>query len=158
MKNEKEFQDAVIGMFVAKGGHAVNMEPNVTNPGIPDINWCLHGIEGNLELKFAYDGGAAPMIRPNQIVWFRERIRAGGYPMFGYYVECESYMDEVYIFQGRHYEELAKAKDLEDIYELPNLRVINPLEFVEAVVSEMASWHDEVDPPASDLILPPTIG
>lgn len=147
-KKEKGFQDMVVGMFKLRGGHAVNVEPGITNPGMPDLNWCLAGIEGNLELKYGYENGAAPIIRPNQIVWFRERVKAGGYPMFGYFVECEKYMDEVYVFQGRHFEELAKAKEVNEIFDLPHLRIINPDEFVEGLISEMASWHDEIDPPS----------
>ena len=144
--SEKKFQDMVIGLFRRKHAHAVNMEPGTTNPGIPDINWCMGGIEGNLELKFGYDTGAAPLIRPYQLVWFRERIQAGGYPMLGYYIECEEYTDEVMVFQGRHIDDLAKAKDMDGIYDIPHLRIIHPEEMIEGLISEMASWHDELHP------------
>ena len=144
--SEKQFQDMVIGLFTEKKAHAVNMEPGTTNPGIPDISWCMEGIEGNLELKFGYDTGAAPLIRPLQLVWFRERIKAGGYPMLGYYIECEEFMDEVMVFQGRHIEALARAKDIDDIYSIPHLRIIHPEEMIEGLISEMASWHDELHP------------
>lgn len=156
MSKETVFQNMVINLFEARGAHAVNMEPNkAINPGIPDVNWCLQGIEGNVELKYGFDGGAAPLIRPFQVVWFRERVKAGGYPMFAYYIECEEYTDEVYIFQGRHYEALAKAKDMEDVLEVPNLRVMDPNNLVEALLSEMASWHDEIDPPSQIVTLNP---
>ena len=144
--SEKIFQDMVIELFKSKDSHAVNMEPAATNAGIPDINWCMEGIEGNLELKFAYDNGAAPIIRPMQLVWFRERIAAGGYPMLAYYIECEGYMDNVYIFQGRHIDAMATCKTMEEIYDEPNLRVVNPQEMIEALISEIASWHDEANP------------
>lgn len=136
----------VIAQFRNKGAHAVNMEPSITNPGIPDVNFCLEGILGDVELKFGYAKGAAPLVRPGQIVWFRERIRAGGYPMLAYYVEDKEYTDEVMIFQGRHIEDLAEAKDIDEIYDIEYLRVINPEDIVEALISEMASWHDEMHP------------
>lgn len=153
MSKEKVFQDMVIQLFEAQGGHAVNMEPSKTNPGIPDINWCIQGIEGNVELKYGFDGGAAPLIRPPQVVWFRERVRAGGLPMFAYYIECDKFTDEVYIFQGRHYKALAEAKEVEDVIAVPNLRVMEPTNLVQALMSEMASWHDEIDPP-SQIVVP----
>ncbi len=62
--SEKKFQDAVIGLLTARGAHAINVEPGITNPGMPDVNWCLAGIEGNLELKFGYEDGAAPIVLP----------------------------------------------------------------------------------------------
>lgn len=145
-QGEKAFQDMVMGLLQDKKAHAVNMEPGTTNPGIPDINWCLEGIEGHLELKFGCNGFPAPKIRGTQIVWFRERIKAGGYPMFAYYIEEPDYTDEVYVFQGRYYEHLATAKKLDEIYEIPHLRVMNPMELMEALISEMASWHDELHP------------
>lgn len=141
--SEKKFQDMVLGLFRAKDAHAVNMEPSTTNPGIPDINWCLEGIEGNLELKFCYDTGAAPHIRPPQLVWFRERIKAGGYPMLAYYIEEEDAIDGVYIFQGRHIEALAMCKTTDELFDIEYLRVINPQEMVEALISEIASWCDQ---------------
>ena len=133
----------VIGLFKIKNAHAVNMEPSATNPGIPDINWCMSGIEGNLELKFKKDDLAMPLIRPAQIVWFRERIRAGGYPMVAYYVESKEYTDEVYIVQGRYLEDLVDADDITDV---PYLRMLEPQELIEAMISEIASWHDELNP------------
>ena len=144
--SEKKFQDLVLELFAAKNAHAVNMEPATTNPGIPDINWCMEGIEGNLELKFAHENGAVPLIRPLQLVWFRERIKAGGYPMLAYYIEGKEYSDEVFLFQGRYIDHLATTKDLDDLCDVPYLKVLNPDEIVEALISEMASWHDELHP------------
>jgi len=83
-----------------------------------------------------------------QVVWFRERVRAGGYPMFGFYVENEKYTDEVFVIQGRYFEALAKMKDIDELTDVPYLRVMNPNDFVEGLISEMSSWHDEVDPPS----------
>ena len=154
--HEKEWQDAVIALFTSLNAHAVNVEPGITNPGMPDINWCYQGIEGNLELKIAYDEGAGPHIRPNQIVWFRERVKAGGYPMFGVYVKSKTYSDEVYVIQGRYVTELADYSNNWDavLANVPHLRVMRPEEFVQALISEMASWHDEIDPPGPEIITP----
>ena len=143
MKDEKEFQDHVIAIFNRRGAHAVNMEPSRTNPGIPDTNWCLDGIEGNLELKYVYDEGAAPMVRPMQLVWFRERIKAGGYPMFAYYVSCTKYLDEVYVYRGDQFLKLANAKNASALTDIPHLRVVDPNELIDGLISEMASWNEE---------------
>jgi hypothetical protein len=146
-RGEKAFEDMVLELFLKKGAHAVNMEPGLTNPGIPDINWCLEGIIGDLELKFGCGKrNRAPHIRPSQLVWFRERIKAGGYPMLAYYIEEPKYADEVYIFQGRYIEQLAMAKKLNDLDDIPSLRVMNPAEMVEALISEIASWWDQENP------------
>ena len=145
-QGEKAFQDMVLELFNAKDAHAINMEPGITNPGIPDINWCLDGIVGDLELKFGCNGFPAPNVRGNQLVWFRDRIKAGGYPMLAYYIEEPEYTDEVYLFQGRYIEQLALCKKLDEIYEIPNLRVIRPEEMIEALISEIASWYDQENP------------
>ncbi len=146
-QGEKKFQDLIVVLFEQKEAHVVNMEPGITSPGIPDLNWCMDGIIGDLELKFACGKrDRAPHIRPSQLVWFRDRIRAGGYPMLAYYIEESEFTDEVYVFQGRYIEQLALCKKLDDIYEVPNLRVINPEELVEALISEIASWYDQDHP------------
>ena len=124
------------------------MEPSNTNPGIPDINWCIDGVEGNLELKYAYSDGAAPHIRPAQLVWFRERMKAGGYPMLAYYIEADKYMDEVFVFEGQYIEQLAMAKTVDDLDDIESLRVVNPEEMIEAMISCIAGWHDELHPEA----------
>ena len=145
---EKDFQDMVIELFEGQDAHVVNMEPGTTNPGIPDLNFCLHGIEGNVELKLAYEEGAAPHIRPMQLVWFRERVKAKGYPMLAYFVLSEKFTDEVLIFQGRRIDELALCKDTSDVYDVEHLTVVNPMEMVHGLLSEIGSWHDEINPEA----------
>ena len=143
---ENVFQTMVLALFQNQHAHAVNMEPGTTNPGIPDINWCMGGIEGNLELKYGISGGLAPHVRPTQVVWFRERIRAGGYPMLAYFIEDREYTDEVYIYQGRYIEHLATAKNIDDLDDIESLRIINPMEMIEGLISEIASWHDQLNP------------
>ena len=137
----------MIGLIEAQGGHAENMEPSRTNPGIPDINYCVAGVEGNVECKYAIEDGLAPKIRPTQLVWFRERVRAGGYPMLAYYVDGSKagYMDNVYIFQGRFIDRMAKCRTVSELYSVPHLHVLDPEEMIQGLFSEMASWHDEVE-------------
>ncbi len=149
-QGEKKFQDMVMELFRIKEAHAVNMEPGTTNPGIPDVSWCLEGIVGQLELKYGCGKRKrAPHVRTSQVVWFRERMKAGGYPMLAYYIEEPDFTDEVYLFQGRYIEQLAMCKKLDEIYEIPNLRIMNPNELIEALISEIASWYDQVDPIAN---------
>lgn len=50
----------------------------MTSAGIPDCNYCYAGVEGWLELK----AGPDIEVRPTQLVWFRDRIKAGGWPLF----------------------------------------------------------------------------
>ena len=145
---EKIFQDSVLQLFKAKHAHAIDMEPGMTNPGIPDINWCIDGVEGNLELKWGVAGERAPKIRPTQVVWFRGRIAAGGYPMLAYYIEDDEYTDEVLIFEGRVIEELAMVKKVNDLTDVEHLRIMSPGEMIEGMISCIAGWHDELHPEA----------
>lgn len=57
--------------------HLSWIESHATSPGAFDVNYCVNGIEGWIELK------AFPKIeiRTSQIVWARERIAAGGFPL-----------------------------------------------------------------------------
>lgn len=58
--------------------HISWIESHATALGAPDLNYCMEGVEGWLELK------ASPgiEIRASQILWMKERINSGGYPLF----------------------------------------------------------------------------
>lgn len=60
-------------------GHFCSVESPRSSPGIPDIDYCSGGIEGHLELKVW--GRNSPTLRPTQIKWFEDRVKAGGYPL-----------------------------------------------------------------------------
>jgi hypothetical protein len=47
-----------------------------TGQGVPDLNYCLDGVEGWIELKQT-DANVVD-IRPEQIAWAERRTRAGG--------------------------------------------------------------------------------
>jgi hypothetical protein len=44
--------------------------------GVPDMNYCVGGVEGWIELKATE--GVALTIRPGQVSWIERRVRAGG--------------------------------------------------------------------------------
>jgi hypothetical protein len=54
------------------------VESHSTSPGIPDISYCCYGVEGWIELKC----GPGIEVRPSQVLWMEERIKAGGSPLF----------------------------------------------------------------------------
>ncbi len=59
-------------------GHFSRVESHLTSAGIPDVDYCIRGVESHIELKFEWDCGAE--IRGTQCRWFRKRINAGGHP------------------------------------------------------------------------------
>lgn len=63
-------------------GRYSRIESN-TSPGIPDVSYTINGHRGWIELKDAGDTNAKlPFkrkgLRPDQINWFRDEIKAGG--------------------------------------------------------------------------------
>jgi hypothetical protein len=60
-------------------GHFSRIETGATTLGQPDVNFCVDGIEGNLELKFAKGPKDALHLRPSQHRWMTDRIKAGSW-------------------------------------------------------------------------------
>ena len=69
--------------------------------------------------------------------------------MLGIYVNSKQYSPEVYIFQGRYLDQINKIKTMSGLLEsdIPYLRIMDPQDFIEGLISEIASWHDEIVPP-----------
>lgn len=62
-------------------GHSLHLswiESHATSAGFPDIDYCCYGVCGELELK----AGPDIEVRATQVNWFRDRIAAGGHPLF----------------------------------------------------------------------------
>ena len=57
-------------------GHWQRIESGLTGGGIPDMNYCIDGIEGWVENKQTQ--GWAVRIRPDQIGWIFKRTLNGG--------------------------------------------------------------------------------
>ncbi len=58
--------------------HLSWVESHETALGIPDLNYCYKEVEGWIELK----AGPDIEIRASQVRWMKDRIKAGGYPLF----------------------------------------------------------------------------
>jgi len=57
--------------------HWQSVETSGTGRGVPDLNYCLDGREGWIELKLV-SGWRIPSMRPEQVAWAERRARAGG--------------------------------------------------------------------------------
>ncbi len=73
--SEKELASHV-KLITRNAAHLCFVESHLTSAGIPDIDFCISGVEGHLELK--YWGKEPPNFRPTQIKWFRDRNSHGG--------------------------------------------------------------------------------
>ena len=71
-------------------GHWSKVESHDTSAGIPDLNYCMDGMEGWLELKFG-NRVKAPKLRPTQCAWFRRRIKMGGTPQLLVCIELDGH-------------------------------------------------------------------
>ena len=90
-------------------GHFSRVESHETSAGIPDVDYCINGTEGHVELKFGRD--RAPKIRATQVKWFRNRVRAGGKPWL--FTEIRTAKRSIYMLhEGKHVGHLARMKDL----------------------------------------------
>ncbi len=73
----KEIITGIVG--VQYDTHISSVESHLTAAGIPDLDFCISGLEGHIEVKFS-SNKLAPKIRSTQVRWFKKRVRAGGTP------------------------------------------------------------------------------
>lgn len=92
--NEAQFRKRVVSCINKGGGHASSVESHATSPGIPDVDFCIEGVEGHVELKVITSSG----LRPTQALWFRRRVKAGGSPWIMVYSPLK-----IYLISGKHH-------------------------------------------------------
>lgn len=66
-----------IRIGIQHAGHLVRIETREQGVGTPDINYCLRGVEGHLELKYWHRKSGFEL-RATQHRWFQRREEAGG--------------------------------------------------------------------------------
>lgn len=59
-------------------GHFDRIESHATSQGRPDVNYCIDGREGDIELKIYDKKRGGLILRANQNAWFCNRTRCGG--------------------------------------------------------------------------------
>lgn len=74
--------------------HWQSVETWSTGRGVPDLNYCIDGNEGWIELK-SIDGWKLNM-RPEQTAWISQRIRYGGRVL----IAVRRKEDELWMFHG----------------------------------------------------------
>ena len=67
---------------VRSKGHFTRIESGMTVLGQPDVNYCVDGEEGNLELKYCRGTTDGFELRPAQYQWMKRRIKAGGFQIW----------------------------------------------------------------------------
>jgi hypothetical protein len=86
--------------------HWQSVETWSTGRGVPDINYCLDGIEGWIEAKRTATNAVG--MRPEQVAWIEMRVRAGGRVFIAVRKMCEEgprkgpAIDALYLFAGQH--------------------------------------------------------
>lgn len=59
-------------------GHFSRVESHATAAGFPDVDYCIEGQEGHLELKYSPSPTIPYKCRDTQLAWFRDRVTVGG--------------------------------------------------------------------------------
>lgn len=81
-----------------------NVETGLTSLGVPDLNFCIEGVEGWIEMKATAHW--AVTLRPNQIGWLLTRKRHGGQVFIAVRRRTEQGADELYLCRGEYAEQL----------------------------------------------------
>jgi hypothetical protein len=63
-------------------GHFDRIESHATSQGRPDVNYCIDGLEGDIELKVFDKKKGGFVLRANQNAWFCKRTKAGAVRAF----------------------------------------------------------------------------
>lgn len=109
---------------IGHSGHFSRVESPQTSAGIPDVDFCVEGIEGHIELKFG-EGGNAPRMRPSQVKWFNSRVKAGGKPII--FAKLVDGADVRYCFyHGDKARQLYDAKAVFDWVDLSDYAYVAP--------------------------------
>lgn len=77
--------------------HFQSVETFSTGRGVPDLNYCIDGTEGWIELKDVKRGWK-PIFQAEQIGWMERRVRNGGKVFVAVRVRIDR--DALYIFPG----------------------------------------------------------
>lgn len=104
--NESTLRAKVIAMITAADGHASPIESHDVSAGIPDINYCIKGHEGHIELKVGKDS-RPPALRPTQHRWAVLRNRAEG---TFFYLFLNNSDGNVYLIDGCDVQGLVQAR------------------------------------------------
>lgn len=105
---------ADVRVIISNHGHCSMIESPLVTPGFPDLNYCIDGVEGNIELKWSGLGGV-PEIRPAQRIWFKHRNVEGGRTWI--YAKVKQGITQGYFYlliRGKYIKELAEAKHLDE--------------------------------------------
>jgi hypothetical protein len=90
--------------------HMCMVESHAVSAGIPDLNYCLNGKEGWIELKWWTNTNPA-QFRPTQIAWFRRRVAAGGKPLVIWGHDLGE-RTKFYAMEGKNVPSLARSQEL----------------------------------------------
>lgn len=91
-------------------GHFSRVESHEQSAGIPDVDYCILGVENHVELKYGKE--KRPKIRPTQVKWFRDRVKAGGHPYLFTQIHCPRSADYWMLHQGDKVGFLARESNL----------------------------------------------
>lgn len=117
------------------GVHLTRVESHSTAVGVPDVNYCIDGTEGWLELKAENTKGL--VLRKSQYAWIRDRLKAGAPKIYIMWVADVEYTDHRGL--TRVYG-LVECKDARKVKEL--LRCTKPVEWFAA---SFMTWENSVD-------------
>jgi len=107
--NESKFSKHIRGIIKsACGGHVSRVEAAESAAGIPDLDYCVHGREGHIELKVG-SVKKPPDLLASQVRWFRKRIEAGGDPFF---LCLNTDNNAVYLVDGQFFQQLSGKTDI----------------------------------------------
>lgn len=93
--------------------HWQSVETWSTGQGVPDLNYCINGREGWIELKAT--SGWKVNISPEQVAWIERRMRNGGCVTIAVRRKSEAgprkgkATDELWLFPPREIRKLAKG-------------------------------------------------
>lgn len=80
-----------------KSASVNRIESHSTSIGFPDVEFCIDGCVGALELKAVASLSEHVHVRPSQVGWFRRRMKAGGKPILLLWIAD---IDNYYLLRG----------------------------------------------------------
>lgn len=121
-------------------GHFSRVESHETSSGIPDVDYCIRGIENHVELKFGKN--KRPKIRGTQTRWFRHRVKAGGHPYLFTHIACSRSADYWMLHRGDVVGELAQ-KDLKGWVRMATKIWTRDMDWVDLWNELQRRWNDK---------------
>ena len=127
-------------------GHLDRIESHSTSQGRPDVNYCIDGCMGDIELKIFDKRKGGLVLRANQNAWFCNRVRHNGRCFILARYDNDFGNSTFILIEGRHSRALIHDRSYETWRDLAKCLWQNKINFSELKAVLKGTGADQPSP------------